>query len=305
MKRFLTPLLCVVFFLPSMASALSLGVVEVVVTPSASGTVPRGAQRVGMLDLALTNSCDDEVTIASLRLQHASRGDVRDVLRVYALKDGERVSRTGTLRRDGSLTLRMDDLTIDACETARLQIVADLAEDATAGGEHRLLLDEDADVDAGAKAVKVVVISQKQTPSVRTAPITEGSVSIAFLPLTKPVRFGSQRTLSRFTLTADGDDDLVALTMTLTNDGKARSADIKNLFLETTRGERVTDVLPTLSGEEGDLAVLTFLNEGLPLPRNETKQLVLKGDIGASRKRTIRFTLEEESDLIVRRVRSR
>lgn len=189
-------------------------------------------------------------------------------------------------------------LTVRACGTTTVTILANFSSTAAATGEHALTVPSGADIDADGATVQFEVTS---TPVVRrTTGVAQGSVTAEFLPLLQRVTYGDHRTVARIRLTADGTYDQEVDAITLTNDGSARNGDLQNLTLETARGE-VLARLPSLSGYRAPFVLTTPMG----LERGAVKVLTVRADVRAGRRRTIDFTLEEPGDLVARRALTR
>lgn len=263
-------------------------------------SVPPGAQRVTMLTLELSASCSGDIAIHGFTATHSGMGDVRDILSVYAMSDGRRLSRGRALNSgDGTVALTFRPvLTVPACGERTITVMADFSPDADRAGEHRMTVRRSADIDA--EDATVAFVSVTDAPIRRTAGPSQGSVTVEFLPLLTRVTYGDRRTVARLRLTAEGAYDQVMDAVALTNDGSARGTDLQNLTLETSRGQ-VLARLPSLS----DRLAPFVLTAPLTLQRGQTVLLSVRADIRASRRRTIDFTLEEPSDLSSRRARTR
>lgn len=267
--------------------ALVLGSLAVVQT-SVSGSVPRGAQRVPFLSLAMTAGCDADVDVREVTVVHDGLGESADLLRVYATDGKRRLTRSRSIdASDRTATLRFfPELTVKACASKTIIIAADIAPDAAAAGEHTLSVELGTDV-----AVRLSVPEVAPVATVR--PKSVGAVAVTFLDLLQPLRFGNSRTLARFRLEADGAADQEIHAITFTNDGKATDDDLRTLRVQNRRRETLTQ---TAASMDGDRVRLTF-DPPLRLDRNDEILLELKGDVRASNRRTVRFTLEEASDL--------
>ncbi len=266
---------------------------------SRGSSIPAGAQRVAMLRLRLSAACAADVPVTTLTLWHRGRGDRRDILSVYAMSGGRRVSRGRQFASgQGDVTLRLRSFVVPACATRELTVLADFSAEAAATGEHQLILLSEADVEASAL---VSLSTLRQPPFRRTVPRTVGQISVEYLTLTEPLRYGENRRVARFQLIADGADDHRIEAITLTNQGSAHDADLRNLFLESTRGERLTAVASSM---EGDSVRLVF-ETPLILRKNDTQAFTLRADIRASRRRTIQFVIEEPGDIEAGVVRGR
>ena len=73
----------------------------------ASSTIARGAQRVPVLNLNMKASCDGgAISVESITVVHAGKGPESDILRIYALENGKRVSNTNKKDHDQSAPVR-------------------------------------------------------------------------------------------------------------------------------------------------------------------------------------------------------
>ncbi len=273
-------------FLPFAASATGLTVTQQGVV---SSSVPKGAQRAVFIEASLHADCDADVTVRSFSVKHRGLGESSDLVRVYATEGDVRLSRTRSLDssdRDAVLTL-VSPLNVRACSTVRVQVRGDFSPDAQVAGEHGLLI-ESVDADA-----PVTLASATKSSTLTARPSATGTVSATFLPLTKALQFGKGRTVARIRLEADNVANQRVSSITLTNAGKATDGDLANIRLEDRKGNTLTNVAATL---DGDKVRLTF-EPALRLDRNDQVLLELKADIAASNKRTLRFVLEEPSDL--------
>lgn len=274
-----------------LASALISSALTVTQTPSSLGSVPVGGSRIPMLTLTLQASCAGPATVRSITVHHTGIGATEDIARLYLLEGTTRVSRATTLQRtSGEAILRPTKFTIDACKTRTIQVAMDLSPSAAAGAEHGIALKAAEDVQSNAA---VTLTATRAAATVSAAAYNAGSVSYAEVPLaTRNVLFGKNRSLLRFSLKAVGTAQSVQA-ITFTNDGSARDGDLQNLALYTSNGERVSEESVRL---DGDTVRIPFV-PAFSLERNATHLLTLKGDVTASRRRTIEMRVKEPSDI--------
>lgn len=274
------------FLSPIAVSAAGLTVTQQGIV---SSSVPKGAQRAVFIEASLRADCDKDVTVRSFSVKHRGLGEASDLLRVYATEGEVRLSRTRSLDstdRDALLTL-VSPMKVKACSTVRVQVRGDFSPDAQIAGEHGLLIQAvEADAD-------VTLASSTSSSTLTARPSTIGTVSATFLPLTKALQFGKGRTVARLRLEADNGANQRVSSITLTNAGKATDGDVANIRLEDRKGNVLTNVAAAL---DGDKVRLTF-EPSLRIDRNDQVLLELKADVVASNKRTLRFVLEEPSDL--------
>jgi len=269
-----------------------------VTQPAVSGSIPLGAQRVPMLTVALKAACTSDVTLRSIRVSHSGLGSTTDIERVYAVDANRRVSRAaGLTRNPAEALLRFGSFKIPACQTKTLNIVADYSPTADVQSEHALSIGSFDAIYADTEDIGGNV--ETRTQPTRVAPTTQGTVEVEYLPQLSSVLYGPNRTLLRMRLTAEGDDVLIR-SITLTNDGKARDADLKNLSL----GTRTGTLSNTLATMDGDKAVFTF-DPPLLIEKGQDRQLQLNADVRASRKKTIDFEVGEPGDIDVTSGRNR
>jgi len=261
------------------------------VSPSQTSSVPLGAQRVPMQTLVLTASCTADVSVSTVTVTHSGLGASSDIERVYAMEGNRRVSRTASLTNNpATATLRFGAFVIPKCQHRTVTVVADISPDAASQSEHAIGVRTASDIKADTS--DIALTTGRTVPGARIAPVSRGDIDVEYLPVLTSTTYGTNRTLLRMRLAARGEDQVVR-SITLTNEGKARNTDLQRLSLGTRDGA-LTNVLPSLSG---DLATFTF-DPPLRLGRGEDILLFLTGDVRASRKKTIRFVVEEEGDIV-------
>ncbi|MDD5041303.1 MAG: hypothetical protein PHX87_03460 [Candidatus Peribacteraceae bacterium] len=265
-----------------------------------SSSVPPGAQRVTMLALQLSASCSGDIAVHSVTVTHGGMGAIRDISSVYAMSGGRRISRGRALSsRDGSVMLTFRPaLTVPACGSRDIAVMADFSTDAAAAGEHRISLLTSGDIDAG--EATVTLTGTANVPLRTTAGAEQGSVTVEFLPLLQRISYGDRRTVARLRLTSEGAYDQAMDAITLTNDGSACDGDLQHLTLETSRGQ----ILARLASLQGHLAPFVLATP-FALERGQVFLLTVRADVRAGRRRTIGFTLEEPGDLISHRAQVR
>lgn len=276
--------LCAICF-PFTASAAGLTITQQGVV---SASAAKGAQRAVFVEASVSADCDKDVTVDSLVVRHRGFGEASDVERVYATDGETRLSHARALdSSDRKATIEFTPaLTVGACTTKRVQVRGDFSSEATVAGQHGLLIES-------VKASAPVTLSSSKPATITTRPLRAGAVSASFLPLPRALMFGKNRTVAKFRLEADRIANQRVSSITLTNAGKARGADLSNLRVVDRKGSELTNVAATLDDDRVRLA----FTPALDIDSNESVLLELKADITASKRRTIRFMLEEPSDL--------
>jgi len=274
------------------------GAVTVSVASVVGGSVPPGAQRVRMIDLTFTASCKGDAQVRNITVQRKGMGDYRDIKVVYMMEGMRRITRAQQLiRRDGFVTLRMGAYNVPACETKKLSLYADFDPNASPAGEHRFELNrsEDIKVQSGVARLRQRSARTRAEETQTVVPQAQGKISVTYLKLLRRPTYGSRRTVMRFVLEADGVDDHHIHAITFTNEGSARDLDLQNLFLPGSQ------VVPRM---DGDTVRITF-DPPLLLKKNQERLMTFRASIRASRRRTIKFLIEEASDIEATVVRGR
>ncbi len=269
------------------------GTVEVGATSlPLAGSIPRGAQRYPLMTLALRTPCDAPVTLTSLTLQHRGLGDARDFDGVYAWVGDQRVTRSFVPQKDGAVTVRFRNYVLPACGETVVTILVSISPDAALGGEHLLEFKGGTAADA---SVRFVAVASGTPSPAATVPqrVQPGTIDVEYLSITGSQSYGANRVLQRLRLVARSRGDQQVTAIRFTNQGSARDTDLRSLYL---RGSDGTPLSAKADRMDGDTVRLT-LDPPLTLQGNDVRVLELRGDIRASRKKTIRWTIEEASDI--------
>ncbi len=287
LRLFLTGAL---FLAPTLAFAADGGFT--VVAESSQGTIPRGAQRVPVLTLYVDTPCTGTPAISEIAVRHQGQGDIADIDQLYAFMNGERVGKTGAkVRRDGVARISLQGIQVPACvKGVQIQIVADFVQNSSVYGEHRFVIPDSSSIAASAP---VTLMQQKTAAVIRSVGQETGTVVVEFLPLTETVSYGDRRTVARLRLSVSGNRDQGISAITFTNQGSATNADLQNLYVANTRGEALTLSAPALMNDHVQLVFV----KPLSLRRSEVRLLNLVADVKASRRRTIRFSVEQPVDV--------
>jgi hypothetical protein len=251
-----------------------------------------------MLSIELVNNdADAEATLHSITLTHRGAGRTADIDRVYATFGDERLTDEVSINAaDRRVTLRfVPSLHIAAMQSVSLTIFADMSPSAASASEHMLILMDPADVDAEGKYVALMSTGANDSRA-RTAGPSRGTISVEYLDVSGPVRYGKRRTIARIRLSADAVEDHRLYSIILTNDGKARRADLQSLFVQSNRGSILTQTMPKLAGAHGDTVKFLF-TPPYPLGKNASVVLNVIADVSASRRKTIRLIVDEPSDI--------
>jgi hypothetical protein len=320
MLRLLAPLFFT-FLLPLPLSARTLEriqrdrdvtVLKVEALPLVIEAIPRGAQRVSLLQLRLSASCTRDVRIAALQVHRFGQGDRADIARVYLLapstrggalgselREGGRLHRSVRFSsRDGRVLLRPKALVVPACQERIVDVAVDFEEEAAVGGIHELEveraedLDTDADKVMGLFPLRNMPGSPLASRATTVTPQAPGNVRITFRPLERVLQVGREQTLASFVVAAEGEKHYLLYSIMLTNDGTARDGDLRNLYLTRHGGRALTSVATQL---EDDAVLLTFTSPYFLL-RGESITFELRGRPQAA-ERSVQFSLKEPSDL--------
>lgn len=295
MKRFLSSFLLLTLA-ATPALAASDAQLTVTTSPIATGSVPLGAQRIPMLSATMKASCDQNVHVRSITVAHAGLGASADISRVYAMEGNRRISRAAFIdSRTKVANIRFTpQMILKKCETRTIVIAMDLSASASPGSQHQLMIEFGTDIIGTAE----VTLEKEASASVVSAiPASSGSIEFTIVPTSsRNVLFGKDRTLLRFRLKATGAKDQLIDAITLRNDGSATDTDIINLRIAGADSETLSAITPSM---DGSLIRITF-DPPLKIGRNEQRLMTLRGDVTASRRRTIDLELSEPSDIEAR-----
>ncbi|MDD5055546.1 MAG: hypothetical protein PHZ00_04745 [Candidatus Peribacteraceae bacterium] len=257
------------------------------------GAVPRGATNIPVGILNISASCDADITIRSIDLTHVGMGRSSDISAVYVNLNNRRLSRAQRFdRTSGAASVAFRSLVVKRCDAIRLAVNVTVANDADPAGEHGVILGSPASIDS--TAGKTVLLDSDVSRRVIASPVNNGAITVHFLPTHSSLLYGRDATLARLQFSADAQGAHLLKKITLTNGGTARNYDFTDLRLETRSGKQLTYLV---GGMNERILTLNF-NPSYVLPRGNTIVLLLKGKVHASWRRTIDFSLEEDSDLV-------
>ncbi len=277
------------------AFAATEAALTIVQTPARlTVSVPQGAQRVPMASMALTASCAGDVTISAIKVRHEGLGGEEEIRGLYAVDiKGKRMTNAVTFQgTPPKATVRFRTFTIPQCTTVTINLLADITDNAKAGSEHRVSITATNDVESTAETV-AVQSSAGRTSTVRLAPATNGVISVKYPSIPVALRFGADRVVARLQLTANGEEDHLIDSITLTNQGKARNGHLQNLTVQTSAEVTLSDEVAQLDGD----SVTFHFSPPLLLERNQTRLLNVHADVRAGVKLTVKLMVEEPSDL--------
>ncbi len=257
------------------------------------GSVPKGATNIPMGVLNLSASCDADITLQGIDIRHIGMGKSSDISTIYVSTDSRRVSRAQRFDRSSSMaSLAFRGLTIKRCDAVRLTVFVGISSTADPAGEHGIEIRSPFDVHSSAQ--KTTLLDPDASRRVVTSPVSDGVITVHFLPTYSQLLYGREGTLARIQLSADNRGGHILKTITLKNEGDARNFDFTQLRLETRSGTVLTNVATGLNGQN---LTLRFTPSYI-LHRSDSVVFLLKGLVHASWRRTIDFTLEEDGDLV-------
>jgi hypothetical protein len=273
------------------------GTLEVSVASSnpVGDTVPKGANGVVLMSLDLSASCDDAVSINNITILHEGFGAETDIDGVYATVDGARVSRKRTIdSQDQTSDLRFSSpLTIAACGTKTVDIVADFNSTAQVASEHNIAVELASDFNSNAKAVTGNFPMRGNT--FKVASVTSGKVTIAYRSVspTKVEVGDNGKVLGKFEISTDSVEDQTVYSMTVQNDGSSKSDSIQNMKIRRTDGTVLTN---TVASMDGDYATFVF-DPTFTVLQGDKITMEIVGDVVGGAGDTIQLNFEESSDI--------
>ncbi|MDO8649582.1 MAG: S-layer homology domain-containing protein [Candidatus Peregrinibacteria bacterium] len=273
------------------------GVLEMSVSAKSpvGDTVPQGAVGVVLLSADLTASCDDSVVVEDLTLLHEGFGAVGDITGVYAAIDGARVSRKRTIdAEDQTAELRFSvPVTVEACKTITVDLVADISSSATTSAEHNFVLELPSDVVSNAKEVTGNFPLRGNT--FRVAAVDSGTVSIAYRTVSPDeVEVGDKDVvIGKFEVSTDSVEDQTFYSMTMEQNSSASDGDYSNIKIRRTDGTVLTN---TVTQSVGDFTTLVF-DPPFTVLEGDKITLEVVADINGGAGDSIIMHFEETSDV--------
>lgn len=258
-------------------------------------TIPRGARRIPMLSLQLKASCSGPVLVKSITIHHTGMGATNDISQVTLMEGVNRESRSAVFQMpSATATIQTPTLRIDACKTRLMTIAMDLSADAAIGAEHRLSILSAQDIQTDSQVVLAEPMNQGSSAPSAITPSSIGSVTYTSLPSSSiNVLFGKNRTLLRFSLKASAEAKQSIQAITFVNKGSARDTDIKHVGIWSTDAKLLSDEVESLTND----SVRIPFSKPLILQKNQTRIFTLRADVTASKRRTLKLVIEEESDI--------
>ncbi len=257
--------------------------------------VPKGAVGVVMLSLDLTADCQDSVTLQELTVLHEGFGDELDIDGVYLSVDGGRVSRRRTLDSENpTANLRMSaPLTIPACGTKTVDIVADFSSTAATSAEHNFSVELPSDFQSNALDVEGNFPLRGNT--FRVAAVASGRVTIDYRTVSpNEVDVGDeQEVIGKFEIGVNSVEDQTIYAMTLENNGSAGDGDFANIRIRRSDGTVLTNAAAT---SQGDFTTLVF-DPPFTVLEGDKITLEVVADIVGGAGDTLVMQFEEESDI--------
>ena len=278
---------------------LGNGILEVSVSSKnpMGDSVPKGANGVTMVSLDLTASCDDSVSLTDLTILHGGLGATGDIDGVYASMAGSRVSRKRTLDiKAQTATLHFSSpVTVAACKTVTLDLMADFTTTAASSGEHNLEVELPSDVMSNAKSVKGNFPLKGKTFKISS--VTSGSMTIDDRTVSpSTVKVGDTAALiGKFEFSANSVEDQTIYSVTLQNDGSTGDGDFENVRIARADGTVLTN---TASTTKGDYVTLVF-NPPFVVRSSDKVTLSVLADIVGGATDSIKMLVEETSDVFV------
>jgi S-layer homology domain len=280
-------------------SALPKGDGELEVSVASSNpvgdTVPKGANGVVLMSLDLSASCDDSVSLSNLTVLHEGFGSETDIDGIYATVDGARVSRKRTIdSQDQTSDLRFTSpLTVAACGTKTVDIVADFNSTAVTAAEHNIAVELASDFMSNARSVTGNFPMRGNT--FKVAAVTSGKITIEYRSVSPTkVEVGDMgKVLGKFEVSTDSVEDQTIYSMTVQNDGSSDDDSLNNLKIRRTDGTVLTN---TVAMMDDGYATFVF-DPPFTVLQGDKITLEVVGDVVGGAADDIQMIFEETSDI--------
>jgi hypothetical protein len=258
-------------------------------------TVPQGAVGVTMGSVDITASCDDAAAITDFTILHEGFGSETDIDGVYAAVNGARISRKRTIdSKDQTATVHLSSpLTIAACKTVTVDVVADFSSTATTAAEHNLALELPSDIATNAKQVTGNFPMRGST--FKVAAVRSGKVSIDYRTVSPDeVEVGDKGVVvGKFEVSVDSVEDQTIYSMTLEQNGTAHDGDLSNLKIRRSDGTILTN---TVDSTVGDFVTFVF-DPPFTILEGDKMTMEIIADVNGGAGDTAKFHFEETSDV--------
>ena len=255
-------------------------------TPAAT-TVPYSSTNVGYLKVNLTAGSGD-VTIDSMTFKRSGAGTASDFDAVYLYDGSVRLTYGRSVSSTtNEVVFNNLGITVAAGSVKTIDLIADL--DTTTGSNGNIdafsltAVVTDADVDGLPVAGNIISIGS----------VGAGTVIVAKSgTLTNPTVGEADVEVAKFKITA-GTEDISIPRVSLYQAGSISNSDLTNLKLY-----QGTTLLAETEAMNGEYAIFD-LDPVYGISNGQNKTLTVKADVGGRTSETIRFYLEEKSDLKV------
>lgn len=258
-------------------------------------SVPKGAVGVTMLSMDLTASCDDAVSIEELTVLHEGFGDQGDVEGVYASVNGARISRKRTIdSKDQTAQIHLKSpLTVAACKTVTVDIVADFASTSTTSAEHNLAVELPSDFTGNAKQVTGNFPLRGNT--FRVAAVSAGTLSVSYRSVSPDkIQVGDKQVvIGKFEVSANSVEDQTLYSATVQQNGSVHDGDLANLKVRRSDGTVVTNTVATTTN---DFATFVF-DPPFTVLQGDKITLEVVADIVGGANQNILMHFEEDGDV--------
>ena len=292
------------------AVTLSDGSLEVALSPDspAAASVPLGASNVPYLVFEVTASNDEDVLIKNLTVSRSGIGSSSDFDEVNVYVDGIRQGAGRTVTRETNsapFNFTSRPIRIAAGSTAMVEIRGSLSTTASSGGENKLSVMKMSDLVAvGAETGGVVSIVGDfpvMGDTMRNVSVTASALTVSAGSTPPSTAVIGQNEVQVGTIKfqeTSGQEDILVKTILLDNLGSASASDISNIVLrDSSTREKIGG--PAQFDSRGYVYVdLTGLpNGGYLVKKGNTKNLDIIADINDGVTRTIKFGLDQTTDV--------
>ncbi len=275
----------------------SKGTLEVSVSSKnpVGDTVPQGAVGVTMLSMDLTSSCDEAVAIEDVTVLHEGFGAQSDIDGVYLAQNGTRLSRKRSIdSKDQTGNIHLSQpLTIAACKTVTLDLVADFISTATTAAEHNFAVELPSDFTSNAKQVTGNFPLRGST--FKVAAVRSGKLSVGYRTVSPDeVEVGDKTVvLGKFELSSDSVEDQTLYSVTVEQNGTAGDGDVTNLKIRRSDGTVISNTVATTVG---DFATFVF-DPPFTILEGDRMTFELVGDVVGGSGESVIMHFEEDSDV--------
>jgi|GEM_PF-5129062 hypothetical protein len=239
---------------------------------------------------------DEDAEVSEIKLTREGLGHKDDFAAVYLYADGVKVTRSKSVNSDDEVTFALNpDIAVEAGETVTVKVVTDMASlagtNVLAGNLDRFTVKDAADITlVGGGEVDGDFPLEGEYMGMGSQDVGDINVSLKTISDTTVKVGEKEQIVAKLELVVSSTEDVLIQTLSLKQEGSADPEDMSDFKIYKS-----STLLAEVSEVTGDY--LTFEDMDLPVEKGDTITLTVKADVDSGSANTIKYTLDEGSDL--------